>query len=971
MLVSIPELASEYGELVTCQSNNPIKIDDPNCFWFVEQGAVNLFLIETQDEIDQASPRHLLHRAEGTMFPGVLPDVEENGSVLSVLVRGLPNTRIRRIPIAALAQVEPTALASQVNLWLIDITQALARFASYLPRPTLVAQADETGTFEPGILSILKHVGWISLPPQDSSMYMDIVDGSKFVEPTEDEVFLPLTSSTWLTIRNTVTLRCLSTESLIEADKLLATLTFFHRVALSIERINRQLAIVDQANLDQARTASTRSAEQQARQQLFNLYDKSDSSAQDTGKDALVRALEHIGGYQGIHFAFSAPVRGGEGPADLEEILENSGVRTRQVRLDRNPNWWKTDSNALLAFNAETGNPVALLPGALGRYRVIDPVDGKSSYLTKTRATQLANEAWTFYQPLPTAAIKPTGILKFAFQGTALDVLRIVGAGIPAGVLKLVPALMLGFVAHHLLTGGSTSVLVSVVAVLLFCGILGLALHLLLNASMMRLEGRATSRLEAAFWERLIRLPIEVLNQYPASDLAMSSLIFQKVRDGVQELVTDTVLAVLFFVPVFVLIFLYNTTLGYVTLFFSLLTVGITILLGFLQISPYGQMNGAARRVTNHLYQVIGGIGKLRMENAEGSAFNVWAQEYRTQKLAELEVGKWESHTRAFGVALPFLAAALLLLGFISLEEQELSLVHFVVVFTVFISFQLVIARVGESFEKIVSIVPATEDMEPMLTTVPEQELEGERVDYLSGAFMFDRVSFRYEPDGPLILDDVTFRVQPGEFIAIAGESGAGKSTLFRLALGLDTPTAGAVYYDGRDVRNLNVLQLRRKIGVVPQAVGLHPQDLWDNLVSHHWKVETEDVWQATRVADIEEQIKRMPMGLMTMVGNSASVLSGGESQRITIARSIIGNPRIMFLDEATNWLDNESQATVMQNLNSLTSTRVVIAHRLSTLEHADRIYVMQAGKIVQTGSYKELLEQEGVFSELVKRMIA
>ena len=160
-------------------------------------------------------------------------------------------------------------------------------------------------------------------------------------------------------------------------------------------------------------------------------------------------------------------------------------------------------------------------------------------------------------------------------------------------------------------------------------------------------------------------------------------------------------------------------------------------------------------------------------------------------------------------------------------------------------------------------------------------------------------------------------------------------------------------------------------IGGVPQAVGLHPQDLWDNLVSHHDGVASDEVWAAVRIAEIEKEIRAMPMGMMTMVGTSGTVLSGGESQRVTIARSVIGNPRIMLFDEATNWLDNESQTKVMRNLTALTSTRVIIAHRLSTLEQADRIYVLRAGRVVQTGSFFELMEADGVFRDLVRRQIA
>ena len=499
-------------------------------------------------------------------------------------------------------------------------------------------------------------------------------------------------------------------------------------------------------------------------------------------------------------------------------------------------------------------------------------------------------------------------------------------------------------------------------------GLLGALLHLLQSTAMMRLEGRSASRVEAAFWDRLMRLPPSILHRHPAGDLAMSGMTFQNLRDGLRGVVADSFLSIIFLLPVFGVIFFYDTTLGVIALVFSLASLLVTVVLGLRQIPPYGRMISAARRVAGRLFQIVGGISKLRMDNAEGSAYAIWAKDYREQKRAEIDLSALEGHSRAFGAALPFLAGGVLLFA---VGGRNIPVGDFLVVYTVFLVFQSAIARLGESFGAMAAMRPAFEQMAPLLSAVPETVTEGEPVEYLGGEILFDRISFRYDPDGPLILDDVTIRARPGEFVAIAGESGAGKSTLFRLALGIDWPTAGAVYYDGRDLRHLNLKQVRRKIGAVPQSVGLHPQDLWDNLISHHDGVATEEVWDAVRTAEVEAQVRDMPMGMMTMVGASGSVLSGGESQRITIARSIIGSPRIMLLDEATNWLDNESQARVMQNLAALTSTRLIIAHRLSTLEQADRIYVLQAGKVVQSGSFDELKEVDGVFKELIRRQIA
>ena len=288
-----------------------------------------------------------------------------------------------------------------------------------------------------------------------------------------------------------------------------------------------------------------------------------------------------------------------------------------------------------------------------------------------------------------------------------------------------------------------------------------------------------------------------------------------------------------------------------------------------------------------------------------------------------------------------------------------------------FMVFQTAVGRLGDSFGAIAAIVPSLRQVQPFLAEPPETSAGGEPVESLGGEVVLDRVSFRYDSDGPLILDDVSIRANPGEFVAIAGRSGAGKSTLLRLALGLDQPTAGAVYYDGRDLSRLNVKQLRRMIGAVPQDVQLHPENIWDNIAGDHDAATMEDAWRAARLASVDREIRAMPMRMLTSVGSSADVTSGGESQRINIAHALIRNPRILLLDEATNWLDNENQAKVMANLAQLSSTRIVIAHRLSTLRHADRIYVLEAGRVVQEGSFAKLVESEGVFRDLVRRQVA
>ncbi len=971
--MSLWDIAEHSGVSVPCAGNCPVSLHDSDSVWFVQDGVVDLFMIESRDGVDRAAPQHLIRLRKGNLIPNVQRDEykdEEGTTSLSLICKGLPSAHLKQLSTESLAHAKTQEIAQQIDSWIANVTDALSRFVTRPPRPTAFADSDTQESMHPCTLSVRRGVVWVSTPSQGSSLFMDMVDQTELSLDSHEPV-VPLTRTSWLSVLEDVTIVSRSTETLLREGALFSALTSFHIATFHMERLNRRLAVVDEANLERERATSRRFAERIARSGLLNLYEQSTELERQAEHTALADALKVIGRHNGIQFHTSANPVAPDSSIELSDVLDASGVRARKVHLDVSNKWWSKDSTALLGFHRENDRPVALIPTIFGSYRQFDPVNQKSVRLTRERALNLKDEAWMFYQPLPSRSVGPTDLLKTAFHSSGTDVLKLVLTGLLGGMVRLLPALALGLVATHLVTGGSYQALYAVAIALAVIGVIATLLQIMQSNSFMRFEGRAASRLEAAFWDRLMRLPSEILHSQPSGDLAMSGMTFQNLRDGVQGVIANSLLSILFLLPVFGVVFFYDSTLGVCVLGFSLVSLLVTIYLGIRQISPHGKMIRAVRQVAGLLFEIIGGISKLRVENAEGSAFAMWAQEYRELKQAEIEVGTLEGHARAFGVALPFVAAGLLILAVMTLGDSTLPIGDFLIIYVVFIVFQGAIARFGESFGTVVAILPAFDQMRPLLRTTPEDETSGEPVDSLRGDILFDRISFRYDSDGPLILNDVSIRARPGEFIAIAGESGAGKSTLFRLALGLERPTAGAVYYDGRDLRHLNLKQVRRQIGSVPQSVQLHPQDLWDNIVAHREEPAVDEVWQVARAASIEQEIKAMPMGMMTMVGDGRSVVSGGEGQRVSIARALLGSPRVMLLDEATNWLDNESQAEVMQNLALLTSTRIVIAHRLSTLQQADRIYVLKAGKTVQSGTFEELMDLGGEFRDLVKRQIA
>jgi ATP-binding cassette subfamily C protein len=230
-------------------------------------------------------------------------------------------------------------------------------------------------------------------------------------------------------------------------------------------------------------------------------------------------------------------------------------------------------------------------------------------------------------------------------------------------------------------------------------------------------------------------------------------------------------------------------------------------------------------------------------------------------------------------------------------------------------------------------------------------------------------VSFAY-PGGPVVLEDIDLAIKPGEFVAIVGASGSGKSTLLRMLLGFEKPAIGEVLYDGRDLSKLDLRHLRRRIGTVLQGGKLWAGDILTNIAGAN-NIDANAALEAARRAGLERDLEAMPMGLYTVVGEGLSTLSGGQRQRVLIARALAGAPRILLLDEATSALDNVSQATVLEGLAKLDATRVVIAHRLNTVRDADRIVVLDRGRIVQEGTFDELARASGPFSAMLARQVA
>jgi ATP-binding cassette subfamily C protein len=422
------------------------------------------------------------------------------------------------------------------------------------------------------------------------------------------------------------------------------------------------------------------------------------------------------------------------------------------------------------------------------------------------------------------------------------------------------------------------------------------------------------------------------------------------------------------------LLFYYSWQLALVATGVVLLAFAASAVSMCVQIRYQRQIFHARGHISGMVLGFIDNIARLRVSGAEPRAFATWAREFSTQKKLSVRARAISSGLAVFNSAFPVIGLAVIFTCSTRLMGQPLlqalTTGTFLAFLASFVQFETATLQLSSAVESALGIVPIHERATPILEAQPEVSEANRHPGELSGSIEISHLNFRYHPDAPLVLRDVSFAVRPGEFAAIVGRSGSGKSSLFRLLLGFERPESGAIYYDTQDLSGLDVQVVRQQMGVVIQNARLASGSIFANIVGSA-PLTLDDAWEAARSAGLEEDISQMPMGMHTMVSEGGRNLSGGQRQRLLIARAIVRKPRIFLFDEATSALDNRTQSVVSHSLEALQSTRIVIAHRLSTIVNASRIFVMEKGVLMQSGSYSELANQAGLFHELAKRQLA
>lgn len=648
----------------------------------------------------------------------------------------------------------------------------------------------------------------------------------------------------------------------------------------------------------------------------------------------------------------------------LDYLLEPHGIMRRAVKLP--PGWYKDAAGPMLLIAKEGRIPVAVLPGKIRGYEFTDPVTQKKRRVNDETQKLFEEEGLCFYKPFPQKklGIKDLLIYMALSRSVSDHVLVILSTAAVTAVGMLMP--MLTKLAYgKVMRSGQMTMLFSLAFFMVSVAVGEILFSSVSNLIGQAVQTKQTVAIEAAVMMRILSMPASFFRQFSSGELYTRTQSVSSLCKQLASAVLSTGLTSVFSLVYVAQIFHYAPALVVPSLTITLATLVFSVASTLLntRIARASMQLGAQENGMN--YAMITGIQKIKLAGAEKRAFARWGKLY--SKEAEFlynppMIIKMNS----------VISAAINLIGVIVMYSAAIKSG---VTYDNYVAFTSSYGYISGAFMQLSSIAlmvagirPTFEMVSPILEQEPETASGKQTVTKLNGNIELSHVSFRYEDSMPDVLDDLSIKIRSGEYVAIVGETGCGKSTLVRILLGFEKPRKGAVYYDGKDISGLDLRSLRRHIGVVMQNGKLMMGSIFENItISAPW-LKLSDAWEAAEAAGLADDIREMPMGMQTVISEGQGGISGGQKQRLLIARAIAPKPKVLMFDEATSALDNLTQKKVTQALDSYKCTRIVIAHRLSTIQACDRILVLRNGKIAEDGNYEELIANQGFFAELVER---
>lgn len=648
----------------------------------------------------------------------------------------------------------------------------------------------------------------------------------------------------------------------------------------------------------------------------------------------------------------------------LEYLLRPNGIMRRNIELQKG--WYKDAYGALLARRKDSGNIIALIPKGLRGYQYYDDEAGKWVKINKKNESLIDDEAVCFYKPFPLGKITVSMLLRYIREGIErTDLMLAAVAMFSVSLIGLLMPVITNLLFGKVVESESIRVLTAIAVFMISVSVSKILMQSVSSMITDRINMKINLSVQAATMMRVLSLPADFFKKHSSGELASRARHLENLCAMLVSAVLNTGFTSVFSLIYITQICAYAPQLVVPSLLVIFITLAFSVITTLYQTKVSESRMEIQAKESGMSYQMITGIQKIKLSGAEKRAYARWSDLYAKEMTITYHPPMFLKMNSVIGTAISLAGTLVMywtaLKSHVSVSDYYAFNSAYGMISGAFLSLSALAVTIAQ-------FKPVMEMAKPIMEAEPEVSEGKQVIDRVTGAIEMNNVSFRYKEDMPLILDDISLKIRPGQYVAIVGSTGCGKSTLMRILLGFEKPQKGAVYYNGKDLNTIDLKSLRRKIGVVMQNGKLFQGDIYSNIVISAPNLTLDDAWAAAEMAGIAEDIRRMPMGMHTIISEGNGGISGGQRQRLMIARAIASKPKILMFDEATSALDNITQKIVSDSLEKLKCTRIVIAHRLSTIRACDRILYLEKGKIVEEGTYDELIQKNGRFAELVER---
>lgn len=817
------------------------------------------------------------------------------------------------------------------------------------------------------------HIAWLEITKGE----WEIAGDPRFILSEKNGILFPLSHAIWLESKDESHVSLISTYDALKTDKGWKGIFLLHQLLFSLFEIMKEADLHKTLLRIEKKRVQEGELERLSVKTLGSILEDKHALVPSQEDGPLFKACDLIGQVLNIKMIFPSYLRKAKNSEEeLKEICLASGALYRKVKLKGE--WWKVADTPLLAFYGEKNKPVALIGHTPTEFEMYDPETAEREPVTAANASLFSKNAYTLLPELNEKKVSFRSLIHFTFKEASKELYTILAVAILTGIVNLFIPFAMKQLFDSLVESADLYTLEQYTVGILLVAISIWFFTITKNYAKQRFFGISQIKLTLGLWARILSLPVSFFRRSTSGELVTRFQSVEEIHKNCNDYWIPSFFAFVYAFMYGIQMLIYSPQLALIGLAGFAVVLAIYVYCALKRESLFAKLTELSGTIQGLVIQFISGIAKIRVAGAESRFFAIWSKLFAEKKKLDLKTQRLRAVVTWISAIFPLMTTVIIYSFAILIFEKQIynfggddgmsigTFVGFTTAFSLFLTSAL---ECLQSFFGMTLIRPYWRNAKQLVEVEPEERLNKTRSFRLKGGVTIDHVSFRYETEGAMTLEDVSLHAFPGEMIGIVGPSGSGKSTLVRLLLGFEKPEQGAVYYDDQNIEELDPRSVRSQMGTVLQSAGLIAGSIYDNIVGPGLYSQPE-IENALHLSGFEEDLKALPMGLHTIIPMGGGSFSGGQKQRLLLARALVTQPKILLLDEATSALDNKTQDFVSTNLDQLNVTRIVIAHRLSTIKNADRIYVVEGGKVIQLGTFEELAAQKGLFADMLKRQL-